>query len=32
MMGGDISVQSEPGVGSSFTVHIPAGQPLEVGV
>jgi signal transduction histidine kinase len=32
MMGGDISVQSEPGVGSSFTVHIPAGQPLEVAV
>ena len=29
MMGGDISVQSEPGLGSTFTVHIP-GQPQEV--
>jgi PAS domain S-box-containing protein len=29
MMGGDISVRSEPGAGSSFTVHIPR-QPVEV--
>jgi signal transduction histidine kinase len=32
LMGGDISVQSEPGVGSSFTLYIPAGQPLETAV
>jgi signal transduction histidine kinase len=29
MMGGDVTVASEPGKGSVFTVRLPGGQPKQ---
>jgi hypothetical protein len=32
MMGGDITVASEPGKGSVFTVRLPGGVPKDVAI